>query len=346
MIGLAVTSIVAGLATTAFGAYHFQRVSPLSLAANLAVMPVVSLVVMPFGVAGSIAMPLGLDQPFFAVMGHGLTVMIALSKWFSDRTPIDAVGLVSAHALVLLTIALIFATMATTWLRLIALPFALIGLLTLGGVRTPDAFVSEDGRLLAMTIGTNRLAVNRARPSEFSIENWQRALRADSIVKPSKATDTQLLPTEISAMPPGAGFNCGEDLCVARHPSGAVVAHAATLEAARRLCGLATLIVLTDATARNICRNSTTNVITTRELAQFGSAALHLSAALEKGEQVRYALAKPYRPWHLQRHFSRAARGLPPYQRKQPVAAKIPKHPIAPAGKSEAVRQRPASAPQ
>ena len=44
-----------------FGAYHFQRVSPLGLAANLAAMPIVSLVVMPFAVIGVVLMPFGLD---------------------------------------------------------------------------------------------------------------------------------------------------------------------------------------------------------------------------------------------------------------------------------------------
>lgn len=338
VIGLVVTSIVAGLATTAFGAYHFQRVSPLSLVANLAVMPVVSIVVMPFGVAGSIAMPLGFDRPFFAVMGQGLTAMIALSKWFSDRTPIDAVGLVSVHALVLLTIALIFATMATTWLRLAALPFALIGLLTLGEVRTPDAFISEDGRLIALAAGKDKLAVNRTRPSEFTIENWQRALRAETIVKPDKVMEgAELLLAAILAMPPGAGFDCDEALCVARHPSGALIAHAATIEAAGRLCDQAALIVVAEATARNICRDSITEVVTLRDLAQFGSAAIYLSPDSEKGAEARFALAKPYRPWHTQRRFSRAARGLPPYQRKQPVVATTPKQPMSTAKRSAEV---------
>lgn len=324
VVGLAVTSVVAGLATAAFGAYHFQRVSPLSLLANLAVMPVVSLVVMPFGVAGSIAMPLGLDGPFFVVMGKGLGLMIALSKWFSDRTPIDAVGLVSVHSIAFLTVALILATMATTWLRLAALPFVLIGLLTLADVRTPDALVSEDGRLLAMAIGDGRLAVSRARPNEFAMENWQRALRAETIVKPEKAAGDATLAGEIADLSPGAGFVCGKDICTARHPSGALLALAATVEAARSMCGKATLIVLADSTARNTCRGGSARVITTRELARSGSAAIHLIPGSAKEVRVDFALAQPYRPWHAQRAFSRAARGLPPYKRNPPAPAARP----------------------
>jgi competence protein ComEC len=324
VVGLAVTSVVAGLATAAFGAYHFQRVSPLSLLANLAVMPVVSLVVMPFGVAGAIAMPLGLDGPFFAVMGKGLGLMITLSKWFSDRTPIDAVGLVSVHSIAFLTLALILATMATTWLRLAALPFAVIGLLTLGAVPTPDAFVSEDGRLLAMAMGDGRIAVSRARPNQFTIENWQHALRAETVLKPEKATDDTTLAGEIDDLSPGTGFICGKDLCAARHTSGAMLALAATIEVARSMCGKATLIVLTDPTARNICRGGGAKVITTRELARSGSATIHFSLESEEGVEVKFARAPPYRPWHAQRAFARAARGLLPYQRNRADPAAKP----------------------
>ncbi|KAB2887160.1 MAG: hypothetical protein F9K40_21815, partial [Kofleriaceae bacterium] len=39
--------VPAGLATTPFGAFHFQRIAPLTLLANLAAMPAVGLVVMP-----------------------------------------------------------------------------------------------------------------------------------------------------------------------------------------------------------------------------------------------------------------------------------------------------------
>src|SRR5690606_18402072 len=80
MAGLAATSIIAGGATTLFAMWHFQRVAPLSLFANLAVMPIVSAVVMPFAVLAALAMPFGLDWPFLYVMGRGLTAMVAISE--------------------------------------------------------------------------------------------------------------------------------------------------------------------------------------------------------------------------------------------------------------------------
>jgi hypothetical protein len=109
-------------------------------------------------------------------MGKGLTAMIAISGWISERSPIDAVGLISLQSVLLVTVALVIATMATTWLRLAALPFALAGLLTISETRTPDVLISEDAHLVALPIGGGKLAVNRVRSNEFTTDNWKHAL--------------------------------------------------------------------------------------------------------------------------------------------------------------------------
>lgn len=316
MGGLAVTSIVAGSATTLYAMWHFQRVAPLSLVANLAVMPVVSLIVMPSAVLSALAMPFGVDGPFLYVMGKGLTVMIALSDWIATLSPIDAVGLVSVRSVLLVTIALVIATMATTWLRLAALPFALAGLLMIPAVRTPDVLVSEDARLVALPIGGGELAVNRARPNEFTLDNWRRALDAEIVVMPEMAKADRFDLADSLDLPPGTPFLCATDLCVARHESGAIIAHAQTTNAARRVCAFAALIVIDDATARDPCNDPLVSVVTKRQLARSGSAEIFFNpqSAAEPAE-IRFAVEEIYRPWHTQRKFSREARGLPPYKK-------------------------------
>jgi competence protein ComEC len=323
-VGLAVTSVVAGLSTAVFGAYHFQRVSPLSLAANLIAMPIVSVLVMPFAVLGAVAMPFGLDAPLFHVMGKGLSAMIAVADWFSTRSPLDAVGLVPVQAVLLTAIALVFATMATTRLRLIALPFAALVVLALAGAKTPDVFVSEDTRLVALRNGNGELAVNRARPNRFTVDSWKRALRTETVVAPDKpAASADPQPSE-PAHPgniSGERFLCDQTLCAIRHPSGHVIVHAADASVAQIACAYAALIVIDDATAELSCTNPTVAIVTKRDLARHGSAAVRFAAPGSKPE-IRYAVSEPYRPWHAQRQFSRAARGMPPYRRKSTAAAK------------------------
>ncbi|MEP6565014.1 MAG: ComEC/Rec2 family competence protein [Mesorhizobium sp.] len=323
--GLAMTSIIAGSATALFAIWHFQRVSPLSLFANLAIMPIVSLVVMPFAVLSALAMPFGADGPFLYVMGKGLTAMIALSAWISERSPIDAVGLISLQSVLLTTIALIIATMATTWLRLAALPFALAGLLTISDTRTPDVLISEDAHLVALPIGGGELALNRVRSNEFTTDNWKRALKSETIVEPEifDKSSEEFDIADPAELPPGSPFYCKAGLCLARHPSGAIVAYVEDRKEAWKACSFATLIIIDDATAYDPCRNPLVLVVNKRQLARSGSAAIFFDAqSATKPAEIQFAVDKPYRPWHVQRKFSREARGLPPYKKPDRPAAK------------------------
>lgn len=315
--GLAMTSIIAGSATALFAIWHFQRVSPLSLFANLAIMPIVT-VVMFLAVASALLMPFGLDWPALFLMGKGLTVMIAMSGWISERSPVDAIGLISQQSVVLVTIALVIATMATTWLRLAALPFALAGLLTVSDTRVPDVLVSEDARLVALPIGGGELAVSRARPNEFTVDNWKRALTSESIIAPEvfDEGDGQFDVEDAAEMPPGAPFYCTSGVCLARHPSGAIIAYVEDRKDTWKACGFADLIVINDATAYDACHNPLVLVITKRQLARNGSAAVFFDRqSATAPATVSFAVDRPYRPWHVQRKFSREARGLPPFKR-------------------------------
>ena len=69
--GMAMTSLLAGLATAPFAAFHFHRTAPLSLFANVAAMPIFTLLVMPMALLGVLLMPLGLEQIPLAIAGLG-----------------------------------------------------------------------------------------------------------------------------------------------------------------------------------------------------------------------------------------------------------------------------------
>src|SRR5438270_13685620 len=69
---LLLASLIAGLATTPYAAFHFHRIAPYGVLANLAAMPVVSAVVMPAGLLGLVAMPFGFGRLFWAIMGVGI----------------------------------------------------------------------------------------------------------------------------------------------------------------------------------------------------------------------------------------------------------------------------------
>ena len=84
MIGLVLASLVAGLATTPYAAYHFYRIAPYGVLANLLAMPIVSAWVMPMGILGVLAIPFGFDAEFWRQMGYGIAWMDAVALWVAS----------------------------------------------------------------------------------------------------------------------------------------------------------------------------------------------------------------------------------------------------------------------
>ena len=80
VVTLFLTSLVAGLATAPFGAFYFQRVAPLTIVANMAVSPAVTLIVMPMALASVILMPLGLEALPLSMMQWGLWWMVTVAE--------------------------------------------------------------------------------------------------------------------------------------------------------------------------------------------------------------------------------------------------------------------------
>lgn len=324
--GLSMTSVIAGLATALFTAWHFQQVSPLGLFANLAAMPFVSVVVMPMAVLASVLMPFGLDGPALQAMGFGIAAMNGVALWLAERSVYDATGAIPLGAVLVLTAALALLTMSSSAVRWCAAPLVLAGGLLLAARDLPDVLVSEDARLVAVRLADGNLAVNRARPRAFTLENWQRALNATSVVK-SRQKDG--LSAELPAE--GEGFWCNSGLCVVRTATG-VVAHAETQQVAASVCSTADVIIIDDATARNPCAGHVA-VITKRDLARQGSAEIRFGTDSSQQERdrdarivvssIRFSIAEPYRPWHAHRRFSREARGMPPWQRAQGKKADV-----------------------
>src|SRR5436305_8366589 len=80
IVGLLIVSLLAGTATIPYIAYHFHRISPYGVVANLIAMPIVSAWVMPIGILGLMSMPLGLDSWCWRLMGEGIEWMMRVAS--------------------------------------------------------------------------------------------------------------------------------------------------------------------------------------------------------------------------------------------------------------------------
>ena len=96
-VGTGVASLVAGLATTLFAAYHFHRLAPYGVLANLLAMPIVSGWVMPAGLLALVAIPFGFDGLLWRLMGEGIGWMIAVATFVASLP--GAVGRIPAFGI-------------------------------------------------------------------------------------------------------------------------------------------------------------------------------------------------------------------------------------------------------
>lgn len=114
------TSFIAGTATLVFSAYHFQQTAPLGVVGNVLVLPLVSLVIMPFAVLSVLMMPLGLEAPFVSIMGWGIDRMVdcaaLVAGWSNGFT---GNPLLTSSALLLSLGALAWFAYFQNWWRLI-----------------------------------------------------------------------------------------------------------------------------------------------------------------------------------------------------------------------------------
>jgi competence protein ComEC len=256
IVMLLLASLVAGLATTPYAAFHFHRVTPYGVLANLAAMPVVSAVVMPAGLIGLVAAPFGLDGLFWWLMGIGIDWMVAVAQWVAALP--GAVGRIAAFGtgpLIAASVGIILLGLLRTPLRWSGAALLALALLWALQVKQPDILISADGHNVAVRGRDGRLHLMRTSKDAFLLKEW---LNSDA--DPRTAADASL----------GAGVSCDEAGCVTPMADGAFVALALRSDALSDDCGRAALLV----TARQAPPDCAAMVIDRMRLQRQGALAL------------------------------------------------------------------------
>ena len=228
---LLLASLVAGLATTPYAAFHFHRITPYGVLANLAAMPVVSALVMPAGLLGLALMPFGFDGLCWWAMGVGIDWMIFVTQWVAALP--GAVGRVPAFGigpLIAASVGIILLGLLRTPLRYGGVALILVSAVWAARVPQPDILISADGRNVGVRGPDGKLHLMRAARDGFLVKEW---LAADADGR--KATDASL--TE--------GVSCDASGCVAQGAGGVFVALALRPEALADDCERAALVVTT-----------------------------------------------------------------------------------------------------
>jgi competence protein ComEC len=253
---LALASLVAGLATTPYAAFHFHRVTPCGVLANLAAMPVVSAVVMPAGLLGLAAMPFGFDGVFWLIMGAGIDWMIVVTQWVAALP--GAIGRMAAFGigpLIAASAGIVLLGMLRTPLRWSGAAALVLSAVWALAVPQPDVLISADGRNVGVRGGDGRLHLMRTAKDAFLLKEW---LAADADARP---------PDDASL---AEGVSCDEAGCVTPMADGAFVTLALRPDALADDCARAVLLV----TARQAPANCPSPVIDGDRLRRQGTIAL------------------------------------------------------------------------
>lgn len=173
---LAVTSLIAGLATAPFAGLAFHRFASYGLLANLLAVPVMAFWVMPAGIASAALAPFGLEAPALWLMGEGIGVILAIAR-FAAGLPGAVRPVPAAHDAVLPLIALggLWLCLWRTRLRLLGLAPLAAGLAMWISVDSrPPLLVAPGGSAMGL-VGPQGRAVDRARGAGYAIESWLEA---------------------------------------------------------------------------------------------------------------------------------------------------------------------------
>jgi competence protein ComEC len=289
IVVLALASLVAGFATTPYAAFHFHRMAPYGVIANLLAMPIISAIAMPAGMLALVAMPFGLDAPLWRLMGLGIDWMVAVAVWVAGLP--GAVGHVAAFgvsAMLLATAGLIVVCLLRSPLRFLGAGLALAGCAAAMTGTRPDVMISAGGDVVAVRGADGGLAAVKFGNDTLSVREW---LAADGDAR--DAADGAVK----------AGFACDPEGCVAHLPDGAVVAVSRTAAAFADDCTRAALII----TVRIAPADCAARVIDRAMLRKNGAIALTW-----RDGRFEMASARPDgidRPWTRHREAGRSESG-------------------------------------
>ncbi|WP_337796364.1 ComEC/Rec2 family competence protein [Agrobacterium rubi] len=331
--GVVITSLIGGISTAIYSIEHFHRITAYGLAANLAAMPIMSLIVMPFGLVGMLLMPFGLDGPFLKVMGYGMAMVIEIAKEVSSWGGDTTIGRQNGWFLAVSTTGFMLIALLRTRLALIGLPFIVAGfvmLVTEQWRTKPDVLIYEDGSLVAL-LSKDAVATTKQRGSGFVYEQWERALPLpaqhigakmldDATADEDDAGETAATPSrrfttlsdadrrkaaqDMKAAISEAGvFTCRKDMwCVAKSAKDVTVAVVFNTAFTGTGCDVADIVVTTRRSPFATCRSGAI-LISSDTLRRTGSLELWLGSKDQPVVRASAAMQGQNRFWTMHRNY-------------------------------------------
>lgn len=175
MAGIAATSVIAGLATGPFAAFHFNRVAVWGLPANLMALPIMGMWIAPLAVVSGVLAPLELSDWALTLMGTGIGAILKIAAmvagWPGATFPLQQW---SGTALALISLGGLWLALWRSRLRYVAIVPILIGLWAMGNPPSRPTVLLAPGARLVGVLGEDGRALDQRRAQSFAAETWLR----------------------------------------------------------------------------------------------------------------------------------------------------------------------------
>jgi competence protein ComEC len=181
LAALLATGLVAELVLSPIGLYHFQQSGLYGVFANLFAIPLASFGIIPalvLGLAGDI---FGLGSLAYQPAGSFIDWLLHIAT-ITATLPGAVARLPAMHGLAyaVLIIGGLLLILCRSRLRLLGLPFVVMGLVLALGRPPPDLLISRDGRHVALRLPSGDIAMLRPRAGAFLHASWSAALAGRS----------------------------------------------------------------------------------------------------------------------------------------------------------------------
>jgi competence protein ComEC len=175
-LGIMLTSLVASLATTPLVIYHFNRFTLWGIAANMLLLPLVSVWIMPAAVIAFLLMPFGMEYYPLLMLDHGISIMMKGARFFAEL-PYASIALPSPHfyGLLLFVFGGLWLCIWQQKWRLLGVPLAIIGVATITLHKPYDLLISSDASKVALRLEDGRFVFLRGKEDSFDGQVWLRA---------------------------------------------------------------------------------------------------------------------------------------------------------------------------
>ncbi|MEM7168925.1 MAG: ComEC/Rec2 family competence protein [Pseudomonadota bacterium] len=283
--GVFATSAIAVAATSAFAAYHFNRLALYGLLANLVAVPLTAFWVMPWALVAFLLMPFGLEKLALIPMGWGLDVILgvaaAVAAWPGAQLLVPAMSLGSITLITFGGLWLCLWRRRWRWWGVVPI---LLGLASLPLTPPPHVWVEGEGRLVAFRDSEDVFWRSTGSRARFEAEQWQRR---------AGLSQREVWPRQGAAL--GGDLRCDILACIFRQ-HGRVIAFVFDSRALEEDCHLADVVISLEPVFGRYC-DAVERVIDRFDLWRNGSHAIWLNDDNIRIESVEERRGR--RPWVL-----------------------------------------------